>query len=170
MAEATDEHGEQNAGLEGQGGEQPMEQSYTYEGQPYVATTRRSKLVGFVGAKPSSLASLTTGKRYLSDPLTPLTPRPNVRGKKETFVIVNHLVGFAQCLCKDSLAAKENNVFRVMPEALVKNSIYGISTPSFPECHVEMEIDLHANSGLIHERLSSSTESLPMLSSCGTFF
>jgi hypothetical protein len=83
MAEATDEHGGQDAGLEGQvgqgGGDQPMEQSYTYEGQPYVATTRRSKVVGFVGAKPSSLASLTTGKRYLSDPLTPLTPRPNVR-------------------------------------------------------------------------------------------
>ncbi len=78
MAEAAEAHGEPQAGEVGPGGDQAMEQSYTYEGQPYVATNRRSKVTGFVGAKPSSLAALVTGKTYLSDPLTPLTPRPNV--------------------------------------------------------------------------------------------
>jgi len=58
----------------------PLEASgYSYEGQPGLGSTRKTKAVinGYVGAPPSSLAALATGKRYLADPLTPLTPRPN---------------------------------------------------------------------------------------------
>lgn len=57
-----------------------MDGTYEQEGVPYGQITRRTK-AGFVGAPPSSLAALATGKKYLSDPLTPVTPRPNVRAQ-----------------------------------------------------------------------------------------
>uniref|UniRef100_A0A6U2C5Q2 Uncharacterized protein n=1 Tax=Hemiselmis andersenii TaxID=464988 RepID=A0A6U2C5Q2_HEMAN len=57
-----------------------LESTFEQEGMPYEPgppTTMRSYRKGFVGAPPSSLAALATGKKYMSDPLTPLTPRPN---------------------------------------------------------------------------------------------
>lgn len=36
----------------------------------------RDKSHGFVGASPSSLAALVTGKAYIVDPRTPFTPKP----------------------------------------------------------------------------------------------
>ena len=61
------------------GGEGIMESTYEQQGVQYAQDTRRRKQPGFVGAPPSSLAALASGKKYLSDPLSPLTPRPNVR-------------------------------------------------------------------------------------------
>lgn len=76
----------------------PMEASYTYDGQPYMATTRRSRAKGFVGQPPSSLAALATGKKYLADPLTPLTPRPNV--SLCNLPLVSGHLGFFSCAMK----------------------------------------------------------------------
>jgi len=60
-------------------GRDNLEATFEQEGVPYegAPTTMRSYRKGFCGAPPSSLAALATGKKYMSDPLTPLTPRPN---------------------------------------------------------------------------------------------
>ena len=58
--------------------EQALDSTYEQVGVPYGAQSTLRKGNGFVGAPPSSLAALANGRKYLSDPLTPVTPRPNV--------------------------------------------------------------------------------------------
>jgi len=57
--------------------EQALDSTYEQVGVPYGAQSTSRKGNGFVGAPPSSLAALANGRKYLSDPLTPVTPRPN---------------------------------------------------------------------------------------------
>jgi hypothetical protein len=57
-------------------------------------TARRSyptsRSIGYVGAAPSSLATLAKGKSYFVDPYTPFTPRPATLSTRDLMVLAAH--------------------------------------------------------------------------------
>jgi hypothetical protein len=57
-------------------------------------TARRSyptsRSIGYVGAAPSSLATLAKGKSYFVDPYTPFTPRPATLSTRDLMVLPAH--------------------------------------------------------------------------------
>jgi hypothetical protein len=57
-------------------------------------TARRSypttRSIGYVGAAPSSLATLAKGKAYFVDPYTPFTPRPATLSTRDLMVLPAH--------------------------------------------------------------------------------